>query len=455
MLLSRLAWTFFILWHTRGQARYPFRKPEIIARDQARRVRSIVRYAWRHVPYYRETIRKLGITPDDFRSADDLAKLPVLHREQIQRDPEFFKSEVGNRDSWLTLRSEGSTGRPIRVSHSKAEILYLAAISGRFRAIVHKTIGRKFGYRETHILTRESSNSKIRNYWAQNALLLDGIPARLQRLALTDSPETNLRLINAFKPDALYSYGSYLGLLFETVHAKKLTIRKPKLVAYGADQLPFSSRQLIHETFGIPTFSMYHSIEFSRLAFECERHTGLHVNADMFPVRITDAEGRTLPEGAEGEVVASNLLNTATVLLNYRLGDLATALPPCPCGRSLPLISYPQGRCADWIRLPSGAFFHVANLFAEYNYSGVWQWQLIQETPLRYVLKLVIDPATDRALVLRLFRQILVQVFGPKAETEIRIVDSIERMPSGKHRVFISLMNKEVQTYGQTRLHSI
>lgn len=378
MLLSRLAWTFFILWHTRGQARYPFRKPEIIARDQARRVRRIVHYAWRYVPYYRETMLKLGLTPDDFRSADDLAKLPVLRREQVQRDPEFFNSEVGDRDSWLLLQSGGTSGRPIIVFHSRSEVFYLEAVSARFRAIVQKTIGRKAGYRETYILADHSSNRTIRDYWQKHALVPQRLPAKLQRLSIADPPETNTKLINEFKPDALYGYGSYLGLLFATVQAKGLLFHTPKLVAFGADDLPSQNRRLIQEKFGIPTFSMYHCVEFSRLAFECEKHMGVHVNADVFPLRITDADGKTLPQGEQGEVVASNLLNTATVLLNYRLGDLATALPPCPCGRHLPLVSYPQGRCDDWVQLRSGAAFHSTNLLRiSDTCRSVWQWQII------------------------------------------------------------------------------
>ena len=452
MLASRLAWTLYMVWHTRGQANYPFRKPAELRQDQARRVRRIVTHAWLHVPYYRETMRRLGLTPDDFRSADDLAKLPVVRREQLQRDPEAFNSRVGNRKTWLLLRSGGSSGHPVIIFHSKAEVFYLAAVSARFRSIVQKTIGRKAGYRETHILPDHSSNTKIRLYWQEQALVPDGIPAKLQRLSLADAPETNARLINEFKPDALYGFGSYLGLLFATVHARGLPFHKPKLVAFGADDLPPSSRRLIQDTFGIPAFSMYHCVECSRLAFECEKHTGVHVNADVFPVRITDAEGRTLPEGEQGEVVISNLLNTATVLLNYRLGDLATTLPPCPCGRSLPLISYPQGRCEDWVVLPSGSTFNANNLIhLPDECRSVWQWQIVQENHSRFVVKLVVDPARDVTPTIEHIRQHFTRMLGTEIAVDIRLVDSIERPPSGKHRVFVSLVGRDSHTDGECR----
>ena len=54
-------------------------------------------------------------------------------------------------------------------------------------------------------------------------------------------------------------------------------------------------------------------------------------------------------------MVVSNLVNRGTVLLNYRVGDLAARLPePCGCGRALPLLSEVQGRRTEWLESSSG-----------------------------------------------------------------------------------------------------
>lgn len=43
-------------------------------------------------------------------------------------------------------------------------------------------------------------------------------------------------------------------------------------------------------------------------------------------------------EAQKGEMMISNPVNQGTVLLNYRLGDIATlSRQRCSCGRSLPL----------------------------------------------------------------------------------------------------------------------
>ena len=79
----------------------------------------------------------------------------------------------------------------------------------------------------------------------------------------------------------------------------------------------------------------------AEIGFECENHLGLHLNVDLYPVRIAEATGQDLPVGRNSEGGALNLVNPATVLLNYRLGDLAAFLPgKCLCGRSLPMLSF-------------------------------------------------------------------------------------------------------------------
>ena len=58
-------------------------------------MRSIVRHAYSTVPYYRETMDRLGLTPADLGTAADLAKLPILEPWQLTRDPEYFVSTGG------------------------------------------------------------------------------------------------------------------------------------------------------------------------------------------------------------------------------------------------------------------------------------------------------------------------------------------------------------------------
>lgn len=102
-MLARIQGTAYLGYHFLRDRRCAFRRPEEVRRDQSRRVRRIIEHAFRFVPYYRETLSRLGLVPSDFRSSADLARLPILERRQIQSDPERFLSTArswgGRRDS--------------------------------------------------------------------------------------------------------------------------------------------------------------------------------------------------------------------------------------------------------------------------------------------------------------------------------------------------------------------
>jgi phenylacetate-CoA ligase len=143
-------------------------------------------------------------------------------------------------------------------------------------------------------------------------------------------------------------------------------------------------------------------------------------------------------------VVVSNLINRGTVLLNYRLGDLAMLLPdPCPCGRSLPLLSQPQGRSDEWLTLPSGRRAHPQTAISVVRFApGLWQFQITQVTPGLLHLSVVVDDTLDRAQFVARVREELPAALGEPLEVQVQFVDSIPRTPGGKVRTVNSWVGK-------------
>ncbi len=85
-------------------------------------------------------------------------------------------------------------------------------------------------------------------------------------------------------------------------------------------------------------------------------------------LRVVDGKGMTLPPGKTGEIVVSNLINRATVLLNYRTGDLGMLSPAaCPCGRTLPTIERLDGRTDDVLPLPDGEAAHASVILPRFS----------------------------------------------------------------------------------------
>jgi phenylacetate-CoA ligase len=444
LLPTRAAWSAYLLWHVRGQARAAFRPWAAVERDQVCRVRHMVTYAARHVPHYREALGRLGLTAGDVRTAVDLARFPLVGREDLQRDPERFMSAAVPRRRLVELRSGGSTGAPRSVYHDHAALFRNAAHSERDRSIRSRLLGRRTGYRQTLIASNFSGIRKVQAFLDDRGLFPHRTRVERQYLSLADPPADNLARINAFRPDVLHTYGSYLGCLFAFAHETGAPFHRPRVITYGGDGLSPAARLLIERQFGIPVFSIYQSIEALRIGFECEAHQGLHLNVDLYPVRIVDPEGRTLSPGASGEVVVSNLVNHGMVLLNYRLGDVAAQLPgPCSCGRSLPLLAPPPGRTDDLIALPSGTVIHpqaIRDLFNDER--EIWQYQVIQEAPGRFRIDLVTPRAVDRPATQARVSGKFAARFGTCVTANVRFVDDVSRTAQGKVRAVLSTVGR-------------
>ena len=63
-----------------------FRPPAELRDRQEEKLRQLFRHARRHVPFYAEKCRALGLGPEDIRRLEDLPKLPALSREQIREN---------------------------------------------------------------------------------------------------------------------------------------------------------------------------------------------------------------------------------------------------------------------------------------------------------------------------------------------------------------------------------
>ena len=444
MFMPRLFWSAYLAYHLRGQARYPFKPLAAVKRDRDRRVRAMVAYAYRHVPYYRETMDWLGLCPGDFRTADDLARLPLIERDQLQRDQEYFVSTAQPRDRYLKLRSGGSTGAPCTVYHDVPALFQNAAHGERERSMITTLVGKALGYREAVIGSPLSSAYEVQRFCQERGLFPHGVRIHRQYVSLLDPLEKNVRLINEFKPDVIHSYGSYLGILFPYLYTTAEPFHRPKVITYSSDGLSNSVRRLIKETLGIPVLSTYQAIEAFKIGFECHHGLGLHLNIDLYPVRIVDATGQALPADESGDVVVSNLVNRATVLLNYRLGDIATILPDrCPCGRSLPLLSFLQGRSDDWIELASGQIVHpqaVRIIFTDEE--QIWQYQVVQRTNTHFSLTVVAAETCDRQRTRERIAAKFARAFGEDITVDISFVDSIDRTAGGKFRPVLSMRTR-------------
>lgn len=432
----RLAW---LAAQGPRQPRFPFRDEPSIARVQRQRVASAIRYAYRHVPHYREAITQLGIAPGDLATAQDLARLPLIERADLQRHPERFLSTARGLECYVELQTGGSSGDPVAVHHDTFALIRAAAFHQRAGALHRQVAQKPFGCRTLRI--GHPSYSPTRQTDRTLARLGRLVGAERRTVSILDSVEQNVQEINRFRPQILSSFGSYLEELFVHLSTTGEQFHRPALLVYYSDAMSPSARSMVSTAFGIPVLSTYGAYEAFSLGFECSEHRGYHVNVDLYPTRLVDSDGREVAPGESGEVVLSNLVNRGTVLLNYRLGDLATWLPgPCPCGRRLPLLSFVQGRVADWLVTGSGRRLHPQVAAAVLDVErDVLRYQAIQTSPTRLTARLVVKSASRHESLARRVKHDLEQLLRPGIVVDVEFVADLPRTTGGKVRTVLGL----------------
>jgi phenylacetate-CoA ligase len=428
-----------VLRNLSGQRRIPYLSLEALHELRNIRLRRIVRYAAETVPYYRDLFRTIKIDPSEIRSVEDLEGLPLIDKEMIRKDPLSFVSTTRRGKQAIPFLTSGSTGLPIKICHDRYSLLSNIAFGERERDPISKLCGRRLGYRVVMILYEGNTTKKVQDLYRQWTF----IPIRPEEFTLSVSNplEEVAKRIDSLCPDVLIGYGSYLETFFRTLALRKIPMGLPKVLVYVAEGMTPEGKSFIEETFGVPVLSQYNAVEAFKIGFTCEERNGFHLHEDLCHVKIVDPHGKQLADGEKGEIVISNLVNHGTVLLNYRLGDRGvSSREKCRCGRTLPLLSELEGRVEDILYLPDGRFIHPRAIWAVIKkIEGVLKYQLIQQAPQRFELRLVtVDQHTYPLIVNRILDG-LKDLLGSSAAIESEYVEELSPREGGKFRPVLSL----------------
>lgn len=425
--------------NVRGQRRTPFLPRDRLEAVRDKRIRRTVAYAAKTVPYYREWFARAGIDPREIRDAADLDQLPVLDRELVRANPRLFVAETAVSRNPLSFLTSGSTGTPIEIYHDRRSLLLNIPYGERERAPVIEICGGSFRPKELYVGYETSTFKKVNAFYLESTFL----PVRPRRriVSVLEPAEAVAGIANAERPDVLVGYGGWIDLFFRTVAARGIDLHPPKLVIYMGEALPPGARAFIEHEFGIPVLSRYNAVEAFKIGFFCEHRTGFHLHEDVCHVRIARPDGQTAAPGEQGRVVISNLVNRASVLLNYPIGDLAS-MPQegCPCGRTLKLLSELEGRVEDILPLADGRFVHPRAVWEVFKADrAVLQYQLTQHEPERFELTLTTldEPAFQQSLARALPE--LERLLGRGAVIDVNRRSELDRRSDGKFRAVASL----------------
>jgi len=329
---------------------------------QARKLVLLLKHAYATVPYYRALFDEAGATPHQFESIEDLKKIPVTRKADIQYlDRQSIVSSLFHLRDLKREFTSGSTGQPFGIYYDPdfatlRNLLFLRALN----AIGYR-IGRKI------LLITDTRNKHTRN-------ILPG----WHYAAILESPQHHLNLLNRVKPAVLYGCKTSLKLLAEHVMETASIDHKPGKIISTAESLDSATRTLLAKTFDAEVYDFYGLSEMGIVGWECWAHTGYHLAEDATIVEYLPVDDMA---GAS-KLVMTNLNLYAMPLIRFETGDLV--LPgtnkSCPCGRTFNKFEQIVGRIMDVIQKKNGTKISPYRLTcALENVPGLKTYQIIQK----------------------------------------------------------------------------
>jgi phenylacetate-CoA ligase len=412
---------------------------EQILAFQTRRLQALVRHASRRVPYYRRLFEQAGLRPDDIRSLDDLSRIPITSRADIQRLPPGDVLSGGADPVRLILHStSGASGEPLRVWRTFFEEYLLRA----FRLKEQLARGMRLRDRRAGVVLadRPAGLERVpggRPFYSRLGLL------RRERASCLLPTQEILARLRALEPDILGGYGGSIAWIAGSMTEEDRARIRPRLVLTGAETLTPEMRQQISQGFGAPVFDFYASHEYSLLASECPRGGRYHVTEWNVILEVF-RDGRPAGPGEEGEVVATALHSYTMPFIRYRLNDLVTlGETPCSCGAPVSTLSRILGRTIEQFVLPDGKVIHPYALVLPLLAEAPWlrRYQIVQDRADRVLVKIIPFANPSAEAVAAVARRMAAALEG-QLTVEIELVEDIPPEPSGKYRPYYSLVKR-------------
>jgi phenylacetate-CoA ligase len=392
------------------------------------RLRAFVRHAAETSPYYRDVFGRLGITPEDIRTLDDMQALPILTKAQVQDAPEMFLSTAIPKRLRVQAHTSGTTGGGLRFATTLRAQQEQWATWWRYwrcHGLQPGTWCGYFGGRSVVPITQKSPP-----FWRINH------PGRqILFSAYHTSPDNLTHYLDELRrrrPPWLHGYPSQLALIASHMADIGYDLGyRPQWITVGAENLLPHQVTIIKAAFGREPIQHYGMAEAVANISQCEAGK-LHVDEDFAAVEF-------LPSGIEGtcRIVGTNFSNPATPLLRYEVGDHAQISgKPCPCGRASRILTALDGRQEDYVLTRSGARVgRLDHIFKDLV--NVREAQIRQFRPSEIRVSIVKSPAyndRDETALRREFESRL----GADMEVNVSYVEKLERTKQGKLRFVVS-----------------
>lgn len=382
--------------------------PEERIKLQNKKLRQVVRHAYKYAPAAKYLLDRTGIKPSDIKNTSDLEKLYITRKNDIiemqgKYPPYGGLLAISPKDVERIFISPGPIYEPLHSNSIEWFARSFWAAGFRRGDIVINTF------------TYHLSPAGILFHEAIRSCGATVVPAG------TGRTEIQVKTVVDLKATGFVGTPSFLMTVISKAQELGCDIKRDfsiKKAWFTGEPLFPDLRQVFEKDYRIDTFMTYAVTEpGGALAYECREKSGLHI-MDEYIIEIVDPEtGKQLKTGDIGEIVVTPLHNKSWGLIRFGTGDLsALSSEVCPCGRTSLKLRGILGRSGDAVKV-RGVFVvpsQVKAVFASYPQVEHFQVKVgreAQRDEMTFCLELsdeLIDRATLKKNIAASFQDVCV-----------------------------------------------
>ena len=287
---------------------------------QEQRLREAMARVWDGAPFFRRRLEAAGVAPDDVKTLDDLAALPLFRKDDLRRNeaehpPIGDYRCVGLSGSVRVATSTGTTGRPTFTLWTAADLRLDYELAAR----AHWRAGLRPG---DVVVTAHPGYLNGGQAMTAGAYEHMGIlPISVGPPESVEGAERVLRTIEDLPVDHWRLFPAALARFREAAERIGSDVRLPEPEATG----PAAQ----HEKLSAGQECV------SYLGSACAPGQGAHIAEDYAIVEVLDPDtGQPVPDGQRGSLVVTSL-GRDNPMIRYDLEDIVRVnSAPCPCGET-------------------------------------------------------------------------------------------------------------------------
>lgn len=410
---------------------------EVLDAYRLQKLQKLIHFAYENVPYYHELFDSVNLLPSDIISLNDINKIPITTKEMARANQKNMIARNINLNSYKVKKGKtgGTTGMPLTLYKStEARDFTYGAYYRWYDWMGVSPMDREVRlWGDSSVLSSKKSIVKQLQNKISNSLDISSFALNEKTM-----PSVAQRIID-YKPIVMRGYLSAIIQLAKFFKENKLVIPTLKVINTTTETLLPIYRTLIEDAFGVKVFDQYGCGECTGVAFECNEHSGMHVNEEHCLLQILDSNDC---EAQEGRIIVTDFDNFAMPFIRYENGDSGIwSDEKCSCGIEHRLLKSVKGRSADVVYLKDGSAVHgvfFTDVFYELgltDFKYFTRFQIYQEIKGSFVCRL---ERTKNVLPEEKLLEIQTVLARFGQDVKIEILDNLENDSSGKFRYVIS-----------------